>query len=241
MFAALPSLGWAGASLWSLLLCFGLPALLLYSACLALLTRCRFRLRLLSIHCLPTSRDWARSWPLTRLLARTALCAPFVLLPVSLSSLCALLLLRLPALFASCCVALLLGCAACGALCCYCAARRWQSDAFIAAAQRAVCGWFTCTALSVLPLRLGSSFVGWSCLFLGCNALLLLHALYAVRPNLADEAAAALALPKQLRLGVEQAATPQRNPQPQSNYNSHWARTHRGQPNSVQPPIQTHR
>ena len=158
MLVSLPALGWAGASVWSLLLCFCLPAAALYAACLFLLWRCRFRLRLLSVHCLPASHEWSGSWPLTRWLAAVLLCAPFALLPVAVAALCFVLLAVLPALFASCVAALLLGCAASGALLCYCVARRWQADGVTQYSSRGLCALFACIALSVLPLRLGDSF-----------------------------------------------------------------------------------
>ena len=191
MLVSLPSLGWSGGSVWSLLLCFALPAALLYCVCLLLLWRCRCRLRLLSVHCLPGSHDWSDSWLLARWLAVAALYAPFVLLPVAVLAVCFVLLAALPALFASCLIALLLLCAAAGALLCYCEARRWQSDALTTRSLRAVYALSACVALSVPPLRLGSSFVGWSCLFVSCNAILVLRLVYKVRPNLSEQSAAA--------------------------------------------------
>ena len=204
MLLSLPALGWAGASFWSLLLCLWLPAALLYSTCLFLLCRCRFRLRLLSVYCLPTPHDWSASWLVSQWMAAGALYAPFALLPVALLSLCFTLLAVLPALFAACVVALLVGCAASGALLCYCAARHWQSDRVTTRSLRAVCALFTCIALTVPPLRLGSSFVGWSCLFVGCNSILMLRLVYAARPNLPDSAAAALALPPDVNSALHQ-------------------------------------
>ena len=190
--------------MWSLLLCFALPAALLYCVCLLLLWRCRCRLRLLSVHCLPGSHDWSDSWLLARWLAVAALYAPFVLLPVAVLAVCFVLLAALPALFASCLIALLLLCAAAGALLCYCEARRWQSDALTTRSLRAVYALSACVALSVPPLRLGSSFVGWSCLFVSCNAILVLRLVYKVRPNLSEQSAAALSLPAAVTRAIEQ-------------------------------------
>ena len=211
MLLPLPALGWAGGSVWSLLLCACAPVIALYSACLVVLLRCRFRLCLLSIYCLASSHDWSASWKCTRCAATGALYAPFVLLPPASLSLCFLLLAVLPALFASCVIVLVLGCAVGVWLLCYCVARQWQSDVVIARSARAVCALFVCCALSVLPLRLGSSFVGWSCLFVSCNALLVLRIAYKLTPNMTQEEEAALAVPAALRGSVDQQATRQRD------------------------------